>query len=97
VSEQAFFWIAGIMAAIVAALGGAFWAHVIADAVHRERTARLEQQAKQHDQQLGEHEAEIRDIRKRWHDFRDGTMKDAYRLFTEWKNEMIAMFRRERD
>jgi DNA polymerase IIIc chi subunit len=59
-------------------------------AATHERLARLEIQVQQHD-------AEIRSLRERWHQFRDQTMKDAWQLFQNWKNEMYEHFRRERD
>lgn len=40
--QTSFLWIAGIFAAIVAAIGGALWKHVIEDGKVRERLASLE-------------------------------------------------------
>jgi predicted nuclease with TOPRIM domain len=56
-------------------------------AATHERLARLETIVQQH-------EAEISSLRKRWHEFRDGTMKDAWNLFDEWREEMHKKFRR---
>ena len=38
---------------------------------------------------------EVTKLRKHWHDFRDGTMRDAWNLFSEWKDEMAATFKRK--
>lgn len=87
-SEQSFFWIAGIFAAIVAAIGGALWKHVIEDAKVRERLATLEADSKRTDD-------EVRSLRQRFHDFRDGTMRDAWELFEKWRDELKQWVREQ--
>lgn len=87
-SENAFFWIAGIFAVIVGAIGGALWKHVIEDGKVRERLATLEaDNARQ--------EEEIRSLRERWHDLRDNTLKEAWAMFQEWRDDLKQWFREQ--
>jgi hypothetical protein len=64
VSEQSFFWIAGIFAVIVGAIGGALWKHVIEDAKVRERLASLETDN-------DTTKAEVKTLREKLHALRD--------------------------
>ena len=76
-SEQAFFWIAGIFAVIVGAIGGAFWAHVNADnKKHEDISGRLSKV----ETKVEALEPEVGSIRKRLHDFFDGLKRGDYEL-----------------
>lgn len=84
-SEQAFFWIAGIFAVIVAAIGGALWRHIVEDAKVRERLATLES-----DNTTNKNE--IKSIRDRWHDLREHTLNDIWSLFRERLESLNTRF-----
>lgn len=75
-SENAFFWIAGIFAVIVGAIGGALWKHIVEDAKVRERLASLETDTEQAKE-------EIKTLRQRWHDLRDGTVRETWQMMQE--------------
>lgn len=89
-TEQSFFWILGIVVTIVLAIGGALWKHIVEDAKVRERLASLETDN-------ASTKTEVKSLRERFHDFRDGTMKDVYKLFQEWKAELIERFEKKRN
>jgi hypothetical protein len=78
-------WILGIGGMVIGGLIVAFWKHVIEDGKMRERVAALET-----DNETTKEE--VRGLRKHWHDFRDGTMKDAWKLFDEWRSDMVRRF-----
>jgi hypothetical protein len=82
-------WILSIGGAVFAALVAAFWKHVVEDGKTRERVAHLET-----DNETTK--AEVKSLRDRWHHFRDETMKDAWQMFQEWKDEMVERFSRRR-
>lgn len=86
-SENAFFWILGIGAAIIAAIGGALWKHITEDAKVRERLATLEADNEKNKE-------EIKSLRERWHDLRDKTLRDAWNLFQERFEAMKTELRR---
>lgn len=75
-SENAFFWIAGIFAVIVGGIGGALWKHIVEDAKVRERLASLETDTEQAKE-------EIKTLRQRWHDLRDGTVRETWQMMQE--------------
>jgi phage shock protein A len=101
------FWLTliGIIAAIVVPIGLAI--HAAGRARSRENVERLdrhiEEDVKAHERlarletKIDRIEIEQDGIRKRFHDFRDGTMRDAWQLFQDWKSEMVHRFGRERD
>lgn len=89
-SSEAFFWIAGIFAVIVGAIGAALWSHIVEDGKVRERLASLESDT-------ATIKEEVKGLRKHWHDFQDGTMRDVYDLFQKWKNEVLDLFRRNKE
>lgn len=45
-----------------------------------------------HETRLKQTEGEVQKLRERWHDFRDGTLKEVYDLFRVWKDEMVEKF-----
>lgn len=88
-SEQAFFWIAGIFAVIVAAIGGALWTHITNDAEVREKTssriATLEADNKQN-------KDEIHGLREDRHDFKDEIKRGTWELVeARWEKFNAAM------
>lgn len=89
-SENAFFWIAGIFALIVGAIGGAFWRHILEDAKVRERVATLEADSKQTKE-------EVKSLRERWHDIRDTTVRDTWTMlqdrFEKFREEIRGWFK----
>jgi F0F1-type ATP synthase membrane subunit b/b' len=97
VSEQAFFWIAGIFAGIVAAIGGAVWKHVVSDSDTREKIA--ERIAKL-ETNLDHLEADIESLRKDRHDFKDEAKRAIFDLINDradkLREDLRRMFREER-
>jgi hypothetical protein len=89
VSEQAFFWIAGIGAVIIGAIAGAFWKHVVEDSKVRERVASLETDNTTT-------KREVASLRERFHNFRDETLKDVWKIFQEWKESITEQINKRR-
>ena len=62
--------------------------HVSEDIKAHERLARVETR-------VDRLERETENLRTRWHDLRDDTLRKAFELFTEWKDEIVRTFKRK--
>jgi hypothetical protein len=97
VSEQAFFWIAGIMAVIVAAIGGALWKHISADSDVREKFG---ERVAKNETLVDHHETEIINLRKGQHDFKDEIKRASWMLiqdeFGRQRDEIRRIIREEK-
>lgn len=75
-SENAFFWILGIGATVIAAIAAALWKHIIEDGKVRERLATLESEN-------DTNKDEIKSIRERLHELID-TLPQKIKELIEW-------------
>lgn len=82
-------WLAIIVTIVIAIIAGLV-AHVLHDSKAYERIAKLESR-------VDNLEDEVKSLRARWHDLRDGTLKDAMKYFEERIVKMVeTMLRRNR-
>ncbi len=63
--------------------------HITEDIKAHERIARIEIRVDRLEQEQDS-------MRRRFHDFRENTLKELWQLFADWKDQIIAMFKRDR-